>query len=236
MYLAGATQQEVGDAFDLKRDRVRQILHDAGIQLRSNSKTAEIQRQRQIEAARDQVCAAFKKSHRMDEVATQLGLSLGIVREIVKENFSETDRRSKKPRSPTYSDKELLEFLREANTELEGILGAKAYNEFARQWYTDDGRPWPTYQTHIKRFGSWRAALQAAGLKANPPSPMSGHRSFDSNRCVKAIRTVEQTIGKTPTAAEYDQYARDSEGTLPSLATVRNRCGSWSNALQSAEL
>jgi Homing endonuclease associated repeat len=119
---------------------------------------------------------------------------------------------------------------------LGGVLASEVYDEYASTRRFRDGRPWPTRQTHILRYGSWRKAMHAAGLTANPSSPITGKRLFEVGHCVDAVRHVSRDLGKVPTAAEYEQVASDCGGALPSLATVRNRCGTWSHALQLAGL
>jgi Homing endonuclease associated repeat len=151
------------------------------------------------------------------------------------------DRR-KRRRAPSewvkkkYSDEELLQLLREANEAIGGVMTASAYNAFAKGRNFADGRPWPTQQTHFHRFGSWRKALQAAGLEANPPSAIAGQCLFDLNQCIDAILHVHREVGAAPTISEYEAIATNSHGALPSSATVRNRCGSWSKALRLADL
>ena len=135
-----------------------------------------------------------------------------------------------------YSDEELLEILREANTELGGILTTSAYDELAKRHHFLDGRPWPTHQTHFLRFGSWREALLTAGLAANPSSPIAGQRLFDQSHCIDAIRHVHRELGSVPTLSDYEGVAKASNGALPSTATIRHRCGSWTDALRMAQL
>ncbi len=132
---------------------------------------------------------------------------------------------------PKYSDEEIIECLRTASVELGGVLTAAEYTSFAKQRKFPDGRPWPGHQTPFHRFGSWRAALQRAGLEANPPSAIAGQRIFTRERCIDAILEVERELGHAPTAAEYELAAAASGGVLPSLATVRSRCGRWRGAL-----
>lgn len=135
-----------------------------------------------------------------------------------------------------YASDELLLLLREASERLGGVLTAAMYDEHARVRRLPDGRRWPLHQTVRQRFGSWRKALEQAGLVANPSSAMAGRLLFEEAHCVDALRHVERTLGRTPSAAEYARYARASRGALPSLSTVRNRCGSWSRALRVAGL
>jgi hypothetical protein len=149
--------------------------------------------------------------------------------------ISERRARRKKP-SQIYSETELIEFLQIASQTLGGVLTTAAYTEFARTRKTSDGRRWPTHQTHFKRFGSWRKALAAAGLAANPTSAISGKTLFQTEHCIDAVRAVSREIGKVPTASAYDAAARRSGGALPSQATVRNRCGTWNDVLRMAGL
>src|SRR5207237_6832228 len=131
-------------------------------------------------------------------------------------------RRGRRPQ-PRYSEADILACLREASERLGGVLTTAAYTEFARGRHLPDGREWPTHQTAFKRFGSWRAALAAAGLHANPSSPIAGHRIFEQAHCIDALREVRRALGRIPTAQQYDDYARKLGGAIPSLATVRNR-------------
>jgi hypothetical protein len=133
-----------------------------------------------------------------------------------------------------YTDAELISCLRGASATLGGVLTTADYDSLARGSRFRDGRPRPTHQTHAHRFGSWRAALDAADLRANPPTPIAGKRLFESSHCIDAIRHVARQLGSTPTLREYEQFATRSGGGLPSSATIRNRLGSWSGALQAA--
>jgi hypothetical protein len=170
-------------------------------------------------------------------VARKLDLPKSTVVEVLNEQLTPSERRAGwKRQKRKYSDSELIEFVRIASSQLGGVLSATGYTAFARGRQTADGKPWATHQTHFHRFGSWRKALQAAGLRANPPSAITGRRLFEPAHCIDAVRAVSRDLGKDPTAAEYDDCARESGGALPSLATVRNRCGTWSDALRLAEL
>ena len=135
---------------------------------------------------------------------------------------------------PKFAGGELLDFLRTASREVGGILSTSDYGAYAADKITTDGRPWPTHQTPSLRFGSWRKALISAGLAANPSSPIAGRRVFEAEQCIDAIRSFAREMGRVPTAREYELYASRSDGGLPSLATVRHRCGSWHLGLRAA--
>ncbi|MGH9894647.1 MAG: homing endonuclease associated repeat-containing protein [bacterium] len=131
-----------------------------------------------------------------------------------------------------YTDDEVLECLRVASKELGGVLTSVAYSDFARGRAFQDGRPWPTHQTAFLRLGSWRAALEAAGLQSNPSSAIAGRQLFDEAHCIDAILEVERAVGHLPSVREYEAYARKMEGMLPSSSTIRHRFGSWQRVLR----
>jgi hypothetical protein len=236
LYAAGSTLEEAGRPFRLSRERVRQIFRDAGLPQRSIRETAAMQRGIQFREKREDICRLFVETKDMDEIARRLSVPRLLVKEVVEANFSESQRRKRKMTPQRYSDDELIAFLQGASASLGGVLTTKAYSAYARRRRTRDGRQWPTHQTHFKRFGSWRAALHAAGLAANPPSAIAGQRLFDLGHCIDALRAAARQLGKVPTAAEYDDFARASGGALPCQATVRNRCGTWNDALAQAGL
>jgi hypothetical protein len=202
-YREGASLRKVGAEFGLTAERVRQLFVQNGLRTRTRAEASEQRR-----AARE--AALLTKR--------------------------EESRKTRRPPSDwvkkKYSDEELLQLLREANEAIGGVLTTGAYNDFAKGRSFADGRPWPTQQTHFHRFGSWRKALRAAGLEANPSSAIAGQRLFDVNQCIDAVRHVRREIGAVPTVSEYEEIATKSRGALPSSATVRNRCGTWSEALR----
>jgi hypothetical protein len=72
------------------------------------------------------------------------------------------------------------------------------------------------------------------GSRPNPSSAIAGHRIFDKGQCIDALRHVQRELGNVPTLNQYEAIARESNGALPSGATIRNRCRSWGEALRLA--
>lgn len=79
--------------------------------------------------------------------------------------------------------------------------------------YEQTGRPWPPSATVIKRFGSWNAAMLAAG--AQPVQ--AGHRR-DPAAHRAALRTAHRT-------AERDQQVADLYRAGVTLARIATRTG-----------
>lgn len=163
LYLGGATLEEVGARFGLSRERVHQIFAEAGIPTRSARETATLRHQRLVDERGEQICDAFARSKDIAAIAHRFGASRKAVREIVAERFPPSERRHG-GRLPVYSDEELIAFLREAAAAVPGRLTTGAYARYAAGRRTDDSRPWPSFQTPAKRFGTWCRACERAGF------------------------------------------------------------------------
>lgn len=90
-------------------------------------------------------------------------------------------------------------------------------------------RGWPQRQsTVMARFGSWSAALSAAGY--SDPIHQRGHR-VDRDQCLAAVGSYLAEVvqaGTAPSLAGYGKLA-GSRG-WPAVATVLARLGSWQEA------
>ncbi len=234
IYMDGATLEEVGEALGVTRERVRQLFREEELPVRTHSAAADNRRERQFSENKVEIRAAFEQLGDVDAVIEQLSLPEWLVKEVLRDQLPR--RRKRKATPKQYSDEELMGFLQGASAAIGGVLSTKAYTKYARTQVTTDGRPWPTHQTHMLRFGSWRNAVQAAGLAANPSSPIAGQTLFEAGHCIDALRAAARSLGKVPTASEYDQFAQRSRGALPSAATVRHKLGLWNAALDAAGL
>lgn len=233
MYRDGATLDQVGTEFGLTRERVRQLFAANDLETISLA----VRRRRQAENKSSEIVALYRDVRNVDAVGRRLGLAKSNVDQIVRRELSPAERR--KPSAAhkkKYSNEELIACLFGARDAIGGVLTTSAYTRYARSRHFEDGRPWPTHQTFLLRWGGWRKALAEAGLARNPSSPIAGQRLFEAEHCVDALRHAARELGKAPTAAAYDDLAQRSGGALPSQATVRNRLGTWNRALLKAGL
>ncbi len=96
----------------------------------------------------------------------------------------------------------------------------------------------PTSQTAVQRFGSWNAALTAAGLATSSVGRAKGQLRFDAaayDSAITAFLADCESRGVAATYKEYGNYAAEHKGTVPSVAAVRKFYGSWNTALTSAK-
>ena len=245
-WIHGEQLEQIGRSYGLSRERVRQVIkeggHDVevGKQLSSAARTAAAERERQspFETHRDEIISLIEGGASLDEIWRKTGVTASLIREMVRKDPTLERLRwmlhTKNTFAKNYSTEELITCMREANNALGGILSTSAYTEHASTRVFDDGRPWPTHQTMGLRFGGWRAALAAAGLQSNAPSAIAGQVIFSREHCIDALAEVARRLGHMPTVVEYEEAVREGAGYLPSVATVRNRLGSWQQALRLA--
>jgi Homing endonuclease associated repeat len=123
-----------------------------------------------------------------------------------------------RPRAPAVSDRQIVEALRAYHRE-------HALSPRSSEW----GRLglWPDRNTVSHRFGSWNAALKAAGL-----APRLIAKEWSDGEILHGLRRFAQDHGRPPRAA--DRVGSLSQYPSPALAV--KRFGSWSAALRRAGL
>lgn len=93
-----------------------------------------------------------------------------------------------------------------------------------RRWKNEvPERPEPSGA--MQRYGSWNAAIDAAGLKRNRPLRRTYTRDFTFEDCLAAIDRCWDDLGHAPSFEQYDAWAKERKGEVPSTGTVRNRAG-----------
>lgn len=75
-----------------------------------------------------------------------------------------------------------------------------------------------------QKFGSWNAAVRAAGLEPNRHSPGVG-----KDECLRTFRDWAGQKGWSPTSAEWNR-----QKLRPSTGTIRSLFGSWNEFLKEA--
>jgi hypothetical protein len=123
---------------------------------------------------------------------------------------------TKEGREKTYTDKELLNLLRELDERVDGPVTRKDVQE------ADDV---PSRMTYRRHFGSWNDAKEQAGIETEERSgtPYTDEELLDKLRAFAKESNGPVTSRKIDEADGY-----------PALRTYVRRFGSWSKAKQEA--
>lgn len=100
-----------------------------------------------------------------------------------------------------------------------------------------DGMPSGT--TYVYLFGSWNAALQAAGLPVQKNSPVLRWRHPGDPRedAVRALRAATELAGGPPSRQVYNDLRTSlSRSDWPAVGSVHAMFGSWREALEASGL
>lgn len=128
------------------------------------------------------------------------------------------------PRHRRYSREDALEALHACAAELGAPVGVDEYRRWSR------GRSRPSFTVVEGRFGSWRAAVAAAGL----PARRWGGRDprYTEASATEALRRAAAELGDPLRATDYRDWA--SEREAPSLRTLERLFGNWQAAGEAA--
>jgi hypothetical protein len=113
-----------------------------------------------------------------------------------------------------------------------------------------NGGTWPTRNTVTRRFGSWQAALAAAGLADRAASSADGREArragaearaaraaAQRERVLEALRQCAAAIGHAPAAMEFFRWRLAEAPASPTQGTVyRLFPGGWPAVLSAAGL
>lgn len=119
----------------------------------------------------------------------------------------------------------------------------------SRESWKHAGQGHPCNGTVINRFGSWTAAIRAAGLTPRGTGP-GGGSAWPRDRILERIGEWHQTFGQPPAASDWSpalaarrngyqdsiRIFREADGHWPSTKIVTRAFGSWSAALAAAGL
>jgi hypothetical protein len=237
-YRAGETLESLGQEWGVTRERIRQLLVKGGLSKEDVEASREARRNekvREAEVHADELVALYREHGSMRAAATEAAKAFGLTRSVaaavLERNLTDVDRRAYRGtmNKATRDERraEYIGYIQTAARLSSEPLGVKEYNKVARFF------GWPGHQTLTKYFGEgkWSAACEAAGVVARPPH--RGYvRSWTREVCEQAVMRVAEALGAFPTSQEYQFMAEASEGELPSLATVRTRCGTWKEVVQ----
>lgn len=119
--------------------------------------------------------------------------------------------------NPTYTDDEIIKDIKRVSNRESGRLSSTTYSKHGD----------PSVTTVINRFGSWKNALEEAGLEPQQQNSQYTSR-ISEEEILEEIRNVAKTVDWVPSASDFREH-----GDI-SISTVRNRFDSWTEARKKA--
>ncbi|MGX6446442.1 hypothetical protein ACVU7I_00015 [Patulibacter sp. S7RM1-6] len=113
-------------------------------------------------------------------------------------------------------------------------LGAVPTPEHFLQWTARRRRKAPTVREIMREYGTWRAAISAAG--GEPPDRNPTGRVWENAKILDALARWAATEQDDLTHARYRGWARDEGAPAPADGVASARFGSWTGALAAAGL
>lgn len=221
------TLDETAKLSGITREGVRQRLLARGLRPRGTAETLRLKEERVLSLNGDAIREEFLRLRSVAATASAADLPRSVVKRYLDAEVPDWAVLTRLPRDAAkkYSLDDLLVSLRGSAQDKEIALTTAAYSTYVLAHpQLDDGRARPGVQAMILRFGSWNAAVTAAGLKANPHG--GPKKSFDAADAVNAVVECWREIGKPPSNAAYDAWQTGRDGR-PSAATARKLFDSW---------
>jgi transposase len=230
--IAGASNRTIGETVGMSAEAVRRSIKRAC--KRDGEPVQEKRARRKADKAKE-----FKESIR--EIVTENpGFSLDEIAQIasvrpveVRRNLTRLGTKlvlglGTSPKTRTWSDEPLLQALRVASTKSTPLTTA-SYNALVSQNQIEG----PTAQIMYKRFGSWREACKAAGVRC-------GEAPHDNYTSKWSKADLEALVVDFLFSPEHGGMFRDFENWLggrddpPSVPTFRSRLDHWDSMKQTA--
>lgn len=223
----GWTLEEIGHRFGISRERARQIAQAGGVSATAASAQKRRRALEEAERAKGALIDGFRAGRAVAELAAELGLFRAAAEEVVRASATSADRAERKRGSSAirqhlaYSQADLVRAVQEVANRLGGVPSSQEYRAIAGELGL------PSLPTVSKRFGGWAHAVRAAGMTPKAANRSNYTRRWTEDACRRALTGLLNELGDMPTAEQYDVLASATDN-LPSLATVRNRLGRWS--------
>lgn len=228
MAKTGMTYEEIGCAFGLTRERVRQVLKKAGITGSTTRAARAAIKAQALESDRERILEWAKANPGLGarDAEAALGLKEGRVAEALGVEVGRVFVRQKPNASVRYTDDDIVRALQEAAFVQGNPMSKVAYDEYVEAFGGPSG------VLVAKRFGTWKKACQAAGLGVSS-LPGNCNRRWGQGELVDILLDYFSSEGARGTYDDYARWAKEVPGR-PSEPTIRNRFGSWTAAKRAA--
>jgi transposase len=231
-YRGGRTLESIGNDYGLSRERVRQIVKRSGLETYGRTVSAY---RRWVENHGEEINASFTKSRSVAAtVAAHPEFPVAWIRRILRPRSGESIH-GRPPSVKVWSDDEIFAAL--AAAAVDGVVTTTLYTRWRRDGGLIEGRTPPTSTLITWRFGSWRNAVERAGLQIGRTSRTEYTRQWTRDDAINAVASFiadARTRGLRPTYALYDAWASENPGN-PSGAYLRHLTNnSWTEIVMEA--
>ena len=228
MRMKGKTLEEIGIRYDLTRERVRQIVSKFSSEI-DFPNVADIRRKKKEENLMSiaiEISANWNSFRNYDfaKLASEYNLSIPVVRQIVtKVQHAYLSANEESHIEKQWTAEDCIKVLKEAAT-FAFPLTVLEY----RRLIESNSIIGPTLPIFCSRFGSWAEACSAAGVETGVAQREYDSAWSDSD----LVRIVRQFLWESRDVSwsiqNYDKWREIHESQMPSIGSLRNRLGTWS--------
>ena len=228
----GKTLQEIGDAYQISRERVRQILQSMGfeIDISEMRKQKSLKKQSEHLDKRKEIFVKISsnwetyKNYSFKQLANELVVSEQLLRasiSVIQNIYLQANSESAIPRIWTKED--CLVSLKKAAT-YEFPLTVQKFQKLLQTGEISG----PTVAIVYARFGSWVQACRSAGVEYGE-AQREYNRKWNDTELIRFVRQFlcAQIDGKW-SIENYEKWRRRPDVEGPSLPLLRLRLGTWS--------
>jgi predicted DNA-binding protein YlxM (UPF0122 family) len=224
----GLTLEEIGERFEITRERVRQIIvkfaKDEVFPTRLEVRQEQILNEKK--ALRLEITAnwlRFKKMT-MKELADEYGISVHALGKVInKVQYAYLRGNQKSHISQVWTSEMCLDVLRQAAT-YAFPLTVLEYRKLVNSG-TING---PTLPIFISRFGSWMEACAKAGVETGNPVREYDTTWSDSDLILMVRRFMWETRDAGWSVENYEKWRSNQDPAVASSGLLRLRLGQWS--------
>lgn len=211
---AGHTLQSIGDSINLTREMIRLI-----IKANEGPTAGTVRRERELKK-RQEAVAIFKEIGTVNvaKLAEHMNEKPQRVRQLLGKQAKALPK-GRMNHAKVFSDEDLLNVLRHAETLVEGPLTTMKYKKLNIQ---------PTIAIYIGRFGTWNNACEKAGVTHGTAVRNNYKRAHTEEDMLAFISSYLADPRTNGSAQGYEEWQRKVEGA-PSLTLIRQRVGKWND-------
>ena len=219
-YEAGASINALATQHQIRREAIATVLMVAGVAPSTEG--------------RDRVLE-YVREHRglsVDDLATELQIPKSTVSRYLRGTpEARLVVTRKKSDYTTYTDEQKVAALKEAWAQLDEDQRSKGLSRARYDRMLGDRKDRPSSVTFIRRYGTWAAACEAAGLRSAEARRSSYEQEFSNDQILAGINDFIDETGQT-SFHKYSVWAKKNGQASGPLVVIRFE--SWSNARSAA--